>query len=129
MKQNNMKLEFIPYQQALALKELGFDEPCFGSFDEKGKLWHYVSNTGQDTIRLGNIIAPVYQQAFRWFREKYNFCYFIRGNNFDGYSYNIDNLGVLQYKFEIEYRFSFKTYEEAELACLIKLIEILNQKL
>ncbi len=24
-----MNKEFIPYEQALALKELGFDEPCF----------------------------------------------------------------------------------------------------
>ena len=29
--------EFIPYQQALALKELGFDEPCFMTY-LNGKL-------------------------------------------------------------------------------------------
>jgi hypothetical protein len=27
-----MKNEFIPYEQALALKGLGFDEPCFGYY-------------------------------------------------------------------------------------------------
>ncbi len=27
-----MNKEFIPYEQALALKELGFDEPCFGYY-------------------------------------------------------------------------------------------------
>jgi hypothetical protein len=27
-----MEKEFIPYEQALALKELGFDEPCFAWF-------------------------------------------------------------------------------------------------
>ena len=27
-----MNKEFIPYEQALALKELGFDEPCFGHY-------------------------------------------------------------------------------------------------
>jgi hypothetical protein len=29
-----MNKEFIPYEQALALKELGFDEPCLGFYDE-----------------------------------------------------------------------------------------------
>jgi hypothetical protein len=30
-----MKKEFISYEQALALKELGFDEPCFGYWKSK----------------------------------------------------------------------------------------------
>ena len=30
-----MDKEFIPYEQALALKELGFDEPCFRWYDER----------------------------------------------------------------------------------------------
>ena len=30
-----MNKEFIPYEQALALKELGFDEPCFGYYNIK----------------------------------------------------------------------------------------------
>jgi hypothetical protein len=25
-----MEKDFIPYEESLALKELGFDEPCFG---------------------------------------------------------------------------------------------------
>jgi len=28
-----MDREFVTYEQALALKELGFDEPCFFAFD------------------------------------------------------------------------------------------------
>ena len=114
-----MQKEFCPYEQALALKELGFDEPCLMYYDYS---WTLVESGVYECK------APLYQQAFRWFREKYNFCYFIRGNNYDGYSYNIDNLGLLQYKFEIDYRFTFKTYEEAECACLIKLIQIANEK-
>ena len=30
-----MEKEFIPYEQALALKELGFDKPCFRWYDER----------------------------------------------------------------------------------------------
>ena len=32
LKRNKMKKEFIPYKQALLLKELGFDEPCLGYY-------------------------------------------------------------------------------------------------
>jgi len=135
-----MEKEFIPYEQALELKELGFNEKCYGHYDSVGKL-----NTIEDYTRLGaNILdmiskefnsvsymkeicsSPLYQQAFRWFREKHNYCYFIRGNNYDGYYYDIDNLGMLRYKIEIDNRLTWKTYEEAELECLKKLIEIIK---
>jgi hypothetical protein len=33
-----MTKEFVTYKQALALKELGFNEPCFVSVDSEGKI-------------------------------------------------------------------------------------------
>jgi hypothetical protein len=114
-----MTQEFIPYEQALALKGLGFDEPCIMYYDYS---WTLVESG------IYEYKAPLYQQAFRWFREKYNYCYFIRGNNYDGYYYDIDNLGMLRYKIEIDNRLTWKTYEEAELECLKKLIEIVKNK-
>ena len=33
-----MKNEFVTYEIALELKELGFDEPCFKAYDIKGVL-------------------------------------------------------------------------------------------
>ena len=107
-----MTREFIPYEQALALKELGFDEPCFGSYDPFGSK--QLSCSGIYTY--GNCIAaPLYQQVFRWFREKY------------GLFATIDGLEErLYYKITQtnEYSKEYGTYEEAELACLQKLIEI-----
>lgn len=127
-----MNKEFIPYEQALELEKLGFNETCFGR-------WLIIkemeASTGEVKLQIGVIkedydkdqfYAPLYQQAFRWFREKYNYCYFIRGNNYDGYYYDIDNLGMLRYKIEIDNRLTWKTYEEAELECLKKLIEIIK---
>ena len=32
-----MKKEFIPYSEALALKELGFDEPCVQAYYTNGE--------------------------------------------------------------------------------------------
>lgn len=39
--------EFIPYQEALALKELGFDEPCFGFYTYKGEIRRYTNFDGE----------------------------------------------------------------------------------
>jgi len=111
-----MNKEFIPYEQALALKELGFDEPCFAKYKSDKLLLNIKwNNIWCENINEFEIYAPTYSQAFRWFREKYGLHMSI--NVKDGIWY-----------FE---RFSingFKTYEEAELACLKKLIEIVNER-
>ena len=110
-----MDKEFISYEQALALKELGFDEPCMSSRD---------MNNGKGLIQI-----PLYQQAFRWFREKHNHVGFIQlvepeyGGEY-GYViyYNPNHLSVHHWNK------GFKTYEEAESACLDKLIEVVKNK-
>ena len=104
-----MEKEFIPYEQALALKELGFDELCLKSYGIDGLL-----NQNDSSLYLS---APLYQQAFRFFREKYKSNFIIGFGNDGGY-YRIGNLFSKWYK----------TYEEAELECLKKLIEIVKQK-
>ncbi len=124
-----MNKEFIPYEQALALKELEFDEPCFGYYkDMKGeKVLLY------DTMDFdGECNTPLYQQAFRWFREKYNLRGFIgfRPNvkQFDYHIYDMSLSGKEYVKQRTMEEFNkdpkVGTYEEAELACLKKLIEI-----
>jgi hypothetical protein len=126
-----MNKEFIPYQEALALKELGFDEPCFAWYDGK-----YTSSINQDYCKNSkewlttiHCAAPLYQQAFRWFREKYKLFQYIEP------SFDCIKLGYQNYSWLIKLRErvfikdgTFKTYEEAELACLKKLIEIVKNK-
>lgn len=70
-----MKNEFIPYEQALELKELGFDELCMAGYDKDfiGKL--YIGFSTDDGALFNTeyyILAPLYQQAFRWLNEKLN---------------------------------------------------------
>jgi hypothetical protein len=100
-----MNKEFIPYEQALALKELGFDEPCLGYFDiqyngitqsSSGRL---ILGKDPDTLQCTKkmlyihgqlkILAPTYSQAFRWFREKYNLQVYIDFYHKDSYYYMI----------------------------------------
>jgi hypothetical protein len=127
-----MEKEFIPYEQALALKELGFDEPCFGYYDIKDNNLRLFFDNLQDASCNSDLkyddfkhcTAPTFSQAFRWFREKYGL--FTQPNR------TLDKEGVWYY-FSIETKRtdvcegSF-SYEEAELACLIKLIEIVKNK-
>jgi hypothetical protein len=121
-----MKNEFIKYKEALALKELGFDEPCFnqytdGTLDLPCTKYDYPSC-------VESISAPLYQQAFRWFREKYNFVFkIVFYGKLKGYYYSITEEGWIKYYESIDDAKWYDTYEEAELACLRKLIEIINQ--
>ena len=34
---NTLEKEFVPHQESLELKELGFNEPCFGFYTEEYK--------------------------------------------------------------------------------------------
>ena len=116
-----MKKEFIPYEQALALKELGFDEPCFGSYDPFGSK--QLSCSGIYTY--GNCIAaPLYQQAFRFFREKYQLQHEIVYDMSD----DLTNKVYVYTVFGTDRSEEYKTYEEAEQACLNKLIKIVKNK-
>ena len=74
-----LEKEFVPYEEALALKELGFDEPCFGyHYTLNGKDWKFAEKSEyyrlNDEINIGpkfSLLAPTFSQAFRWFRYKY----------------------------------------------------------
>ena len=130
-----MNREFAPYAPSLYLIELGFDEPCFGYYLCKNSAFGVELELTTNWIDLlpydsSSCKAPLYQQAFRWFREKYNLDSFVKhlykSTIKVGYYFGID-----QYKgveFQMDFDAWYKTYEEAELACLIKLIEIVKNK-
>jgi hypothetical protein len=110
-----MKNDFIPYEQALALKGLGFGEPCYGWFDT-GYL-RFGCYESEYVTGLGDLPAPLYQQAFRWFREKCGLNHFVELDvDCEPSYYNAYVQCSLVYHGD--------NYEEAELACLKKLIEL-----
>ena len=125
-----MQKEFVPYELAVKLKALGFDEYCMGAcyyeFKHRGTI-NMLLHTPDSIEPADGVKAPLFQQAFRWFREK-------------GYKPNIVNDVSASkdgfYYFDIwlsgqilwETDYIFTTYEEAELACLTKLIEIVEQQ-
>jgi hypothetical protein len=126
--------DFVPYEPSVDMKELGFDEPCFGLFvKDKSLLIKQMPNQQECEQYFGGILAPTFSQAFGWFRKKYSLHADIgeesdwEENNeswsFDIYKYKLGNNDAMISNCE-----TFNTYEEAELACLIKLIEIVKTK-
>ena len=140
-----MEKEFIQYQEALELKELGFDEPCLAMFTNRytnGETYpkaigqHEGSNISGDKNSdfdgqsFWYVTAPTFSQAFRWFREKYNIDSFVKhlykSTIKVGYYFGID-----QYKgvaFQTDFDAWYQTYEEAELQCLQHLIKIVKEQ-
>ena len=120
-----MEKEFIPYEQALALKELGFEYvSTIFAYDETGELYTRSGIPHDFNIR-GLLSAPTYSQAFRWFREKYCLNSFIVDSKSYDWYFNINDMQTDDVISEVLY---FKKYEEAELECLKKLIEIVKRK-
>jgi hypothetical protein len=143
MKYNlRMTKQFVKYEVAVELKKLGFDEPCLGRWLVVTK---WEKPTGEIILQLGTraedfdknqFLAPTFSQAFRFFREKYNIQGYIysstvRGNaektkQFTGYIWNINGIDMPFLSTDARDELH-DTYEEAELACLMKLIEIKNK--
>lgn len=117
-----MKQEFCSYEQALALKELGFDERCFGFYDGGDKsLTDTSCRNSEDWLYKNSCTAPLKQQVFRWFREKHE-IYAIVFRFHEGFTNEVYQNG------KREFGKVFETYEEAEDACIDKLIQILKNK-
>ena len=145
----SIEKEFIPYNEALALKQLGFNEPCFGFWNyndskmyywndeeiqnERTNKWFLDTEKKFPKISKNGCTAPTFSQAFRWFRDEYNLDYDISKNEKSMIDY-VASKGV---KNLLKYRYGYTkdsyqnigatmSYEEAELACLRKLIEIVQ---
>ena len=133
--------DFTLYPEALALRELGFDEPCFGYFrdgklsgvnkwDRKDWEFHIISNKDITNITHEIVLAPTYSQAFRWFREKHHLIgtiEYVGGAKYETTWWDICVVGHFNVN-PSEWTMKYQPYEQAELACLQKLIEIVKNK-
>jgi len=138
-----MEKEFIPYEEALAMKELGFDEPCLAFYNLfSGRIptiptifmqegmrvndCYWIKNSGTNTSTCPDeyVAAPLYQQAFDWFRKEHNLFHNIRigFGSPKWYDWVIQN--ITNSDFYEEEDKSYNTYEESRLASLQKLIEL-----
>ena len=122
----NLNNEFVRYEIALKMKKLGFNEPCMA-------FWGSPDHFSMDSSRTNNparkteCTSPTYQAAFKWFREEHNIDAFFWRNTLTQRYRIID---ILINCVEIDLKEfddkEFDSYEEAEIACLEKLCEIVK---
>ena len=87
-----MREQFIPYKQALELRDLGFDEKCLVTESKVG----YARNPSTDMeelpiqepfywtnskIHSDNCTLPLWQQAFDWLFQKYSLNLSLEGKD------------------------------------------------
>lgn len=72
----NMEKNFVTYEQALALNELGFDEPCFTFYNGKSLDFKISDNDGAEAKQINTnmdiglcVNAPLKSQVFKWFDD------------------------------------------------------------
>ena len=94
--------EYVPFEQSLEMKQLGFNEDAFG----------YLAIEGT------SVQLPLYQQAFRFFREKYEFTY----------SIGKTNTAVVHYLGTTQLLQNNESYEAAELATIKWFIDVAKQQ-
>ena len=130
---SEIKEQFVTYEIALKLKELGFDERCLGYFDIQSKeLW--LNDLGKNIINLPEILlpAPLWQQAIDWFREKFHFHILIENVNVPEpkrWVYEINKLpaGVI-ILWNKDTSPTFGSYEEAREQAILKAIELCQKE-
>ena len=116
-----MNKEFIPYEQALELKELGFNENCLAFYNFEERLMPIDTDfTNFRELSDDLIKAPLYQQAFRWFREKHNiYC------SIGIYNNSVITANVAQ-PTQITWVLDSPTFEQAQNDSLNKIIEVVK---
>ena len=134
-----MEEQFVPYELAVKLKELGFNDECLGWY-----LNHQLIPVGQQVTNSSNSFrsnkndweeykydsfknccsAPLWQQAFYWFRTEHNLHALNSPVLNQEWTVVIDNtLNAYQVHWDKK-----PNYEEARLECLRKLIELIENK-
>ena len=140
VKLSSMEKEFVPYPLALRLKAIEFDEPCMAVYFGNGENELFTFNPSiakEITLRmveLGHIPCPTYSQAFTWFREECGIWVTFEYDDCDCVEADICWYVGKCFRYGIGPLFltnelgDFKTLQEAELACLEKLIQIVESK-
>lgn len=153
---------FVPYEESLQLKDLGFDEPCFAYYliseiERTGEIILHYCSRGKEILRNNDwrwvyenfpmfrkylksehlymystnssklmISAPTFSQAFKFFRNKYGLHHEVSFDSWNKETYSFSINQKKNKEFHYDDMTEYQSYEESELACLRKLIQIVK---
>lgn len=120
------------YEHSLALKELGFDEECFGFYFFNGDKFEFqfakfATNSYFKDSQFKEVTIPLKSQAFKFFREKYGLFSYVEPVIVEQATSPIKfDYVILEYNGDEEQfkNFPYHTYEDAENALIDMLIKI-----
>lgn len=136
---NSLEEEFIPNDLALAMREIGFDEPClkYKWNDTERSLWmsnsskpnsYHFQDFWKEIDFSGNdiftISIPTYSQCFKWFRERKMLGLINPIDDWNSWSFSILSEDCMSPFFEMSQGLEYKSFEEAQLECLKQLIKL-----
>ena len=132
-----MKKQFVTYDIALAMKELGFDEKCCAIY-RKSHLYPILGFEKFNSVKKSVIAAPLWQQCMDWLKEKHGIFVFIdMGKYYDSYegaypfqawckiykNKELINSITVRNKLDNE-NYIFYSYKEAREQAILKCIEL-----
>lgn len=125
-----MKNLFVSYELALLVKELGFDEPCLGLYYGSPLIeepeFLLESRSGKYSVEkgyIGGVLAPLYQQVFDFFRERYKVhCEISTHTNYQPIYKIYSEDG------EINTYYTVDTFEEARIKAIEKAIDFIKDE-
>lgn len=126
-----MEKEFLPYELAVKLKELGFNENCLAYFkDDEFKIPNPQEPFRNSEMKSWFASAPLWQQAFDFLLKKYNLYGIIIPTVTMNWTFK--TMTVVEGIVEVPpYKHvdgnDYSGVEEARKACLEKLIEIISK--
>ena len=134
-----IKDQFVTYEIALGLKELGFDEECFAIFFRtilnNGRTVNYISDdwespfyknrTNSESNSVDIVSAPLWQQVIDWLREKYGIYILIMPCRIPS---NEIKYYIFKGKLKWDRNELYNTYEEAREQAILKCIELCQNK-
>ena len=128
----DLEKDIVSFEKAIELCTLGFDKQTLCGYDIADRQL-YLCQVDEDGIYMPqkDLAAPTKSQVFRWFRDKYNLHIDIypfeifESDAVVGYKYFYSTYHIIEcYANRDEERLGHTTYEEAENACIDKLIEL-----
>lgn len=124
-----MEEDLVTYEQAVLFNALNYDGNYNYTYNIEKELWY--GNIKADGKK--HLAAPLKSQVFRWFRKTYKYRFHCpinvgipHGEEKIHYFFNIIKCGK-HHKNIFRSKF-YKTHEEAESACIDKLIELVKQQ-